>query len=180
MSHDLADAPRTEDADATPSGVLAFTDIVGFTEFTANEGDERALELLDIQSEAVRAHLDREDRIVKELGDGLLVWFDDANRAIRKVLAIQARLRDTADARSVPLWVRAGLHWGCPTPRGDDLIGHDVNLASRVSDQAGAGEVLVTEPLLRAAGDLSGVRVAPLGPIEMKGIPDPVWLYRVS
>ena len=163
----------------TTTGVIGFTDIVGFTEFTAIQGDGRASELLDLQLQAVLCHLGEDDRVVKELGDGLMLWFSDAGGAIKQALAIQNDLAAAASSHDVPLWVRIGLHWGRPTERGDDLIGHDVNLASRVSDQAGPAEVLVTEELLRAAGTLDDVSAEPLGPVQMKGIPDPVWLWRM-
>jgi adenylate cyclase len=161
-------------------GAIGFSDIVGFTEFTAAEGDERAIAVLDLQTKIVTRHLGSGDRVVKELGDGLLLWFEDAASAVESVVAMQADLREAASNSEIPVWIRIGLHWGCPTERGDDLIGHDVNLASRVSDQAGPGEVVLTEPLLRAAGALENVTIAPLGPIRMKGIPDPVWLYRAG
>lgn len=168
------------DPEARTAGVIGFTDIVGFTEFTATQGDARALQLLDFHLRAVTAHLGPDDRVVKELGDGLLVWFADPGDAIGRVLAIQADLALIARQHEVPLWVRVGLHWGCPTPRGSDIVGHDVNLASRVSGQAGPGEVLITEPMLEKSGPVDGVDIAALGPIEMKGIPEPVWLYRAS
>ena len=81
----------------------------------------------------------------------------------------------------MPLWVRVGMHWGCPTRRGDDLVGHDVNLAARIVDVAGPGEVLVSEPvreLVRRAG--TALRLDELGPVVMKGIPDAVPLYRAA
>ena len=59
-------------------GAIVFTDIVGFTEFTAVEGDEQALELLRTQEQLVNDVLPTDARVVKELGDGLLLWFPDA------------------------------------------------------------------------------------------------------
>jgi len=161
-------------------GVVGFSDIVGFTEFTAEQGDERALRVLDTNQSITSQNLGPKDRIVKELGDGLLLWFEDPCAALAAAVAMQDDLAKAAAESGAPLWVRIGLHWGCPTERGDDLIGHDVNLASRVSDQAGPGEILITEALANRVGQIEGVEISPLGPIEMKGIPTPVWLYRVS
>ena len=58
-------------------------------------------------------------------------------------------------------------------PRGDDFVGNVVNLAARIVDLAGAGEVLVSEALLDSAGDLSDldVHVHELGPVFVKGVP---------
>ena len=53
----------------------------------------------------------------------------------------------------MPLWVRAGLHWGRPSSRGDDLVGHDVNVAARIVDVAAPGELLCSGSMLTAAAD---------------------------
>src|SRR5262249_1116351 len=128
----------------TTDGVIVFTDIVGFTELTDTHGDDVAIELLEKQEALVRAALPPNSRVVKELGDGLLLWFDDACAALRTCLALQETFEDET-AEPLPLWVRMGLHWGSPRRRGDDIIGRDVNLASRIADLAAPGEVLLSE-----------------------------------
>lgn len=164
----------------TPAGAVVFTDIVGFTEFTAHHGDDEALALLDRQEKVVRATLPDDARVVKELGDGLLLWFPEAVGALGACLALSERFEEEA-ATDVPLWVRVGMHWGCPTRRGDDLVGHDVNLAARIVDVAGPGEVLVSEPVREQVhGRVQGLRLDELGPVVMKGIPDAVPLYRAG
>ena len=79
-------------------------------------------------------------------------------------------------------FVRVGAHWGSPRRRGDDFVGNVVNLAARIVDLAGAGEVLVSEALLAEAGDLGALDAAAdeLGPVFVKGVPDPVALYRLE
>lgn len=163
-----------------PAGAVVFTDIVGFTEFTAQHGDDEALALLDRQDKVVRAALPEGARVVKELGDGLLLWFPEAVSALGACLALSERFEEEA-ATDVPLWVRVGMHWGCPTRRGDDLVGHDVNLAARIVDVAGPGELLVSEPVRQLVhGRVDGLRLDELGPVVMKGIPDAVPLYRAA
>ena len=162
-----------------PEAAVAFTDIVGFTEFTADRGDEGALAVLDIQDEIVRETLPDGGRIVKALGDGLMLWFADAVTALLVCLELRDRFEQAA-TDEVPLWVRMGMHWGCPTARGDDLVGHDVNLAARIVDVAGPGELLVSEHVCKAVDELPGLRLEELGPVVMKGIPDPVGLFRAT
>ena len=130
------------------TGAVAFTDICGFTEFTAVRGDRDALLLLGTQERLVRRCLPDGARVVKELGDGLLLWFPDAAAALTTTLVLQDEFESESAATELPLWVRIGLHWGTPTKRGEDLIGHDVNIASRVADVAGPTEVVVTDQLL--------------------------------
>ena len=160
-------------------GTLVFTDIVGFTEYTALRGDEGALALLSLQDRLVQDALPPNARVVKELGDGLLLWFQDPRAALDTTLRLQQRFEEESAQTDLPLWVRIGMHWGCPTVRGDDLVGHDVNVASRVVDVAGPGEVLLSEATLTEIGDgLSDVTFEELGPVVMKGLPEPVRLYR--
>ncbi len=160
-------------------GTVVFTDIVGFTEFTALRGDEEALTLLSTQERLVREALPPDARIVKELGDGLLLWFPDACTALDTSLRLQERFEQESNESTLPIWVRVGIHSGRQTRRGDDLVGHDVNVASRVVNVAGPGEVLLSDATRSEINDdLPGVCFEELGPVVMKGIPDPVRLYR--
>src|SRR5205823_3426758 len=96
---------------APVAGAVVFTDIVGFTEFTAERGDEEALQLLDLQESVVREVLPEDARIVKDLGDGLLLFFPDACTALLTCLRLQERFEEVAADPALPLWVRMGLHW---------------------------------------------------------------------
>jgi adenylate cyclase len=167
---DLTDGP----------GAVVFTDIVDFVRYNAEHGDDAAVELLEQQVGLVRDLLPSCGRIVKELGDGLLLWVPDAYAALDTCLALQAKVaeRQSGDDPTV----RIGAHWGSPRRRGDDFVGNVVNLAARIVDLADSGEVLVSEALLEAAGDLSPLQAHAheLGPVYVKGVPDPVPLYRVE
>jgi adenylate cyclase len=186
-------------------GAIVFTDIVGFTALTDAHGDDVALALLERQERMVRAALPDAARVVKELGDGLLLWFDDPREAIDTCLRLQREfdaVNDAADAANngdgdraigaragdigrighvdeVPLWVRMGVHWGCPRKRGDDIVGRDVNLAARIVDLAGPGEVLCSEATADVIGARPGVGFEPLGPVFVRGISEPVPIVRV-
>jgi len=162
-------------------GTIMFTDIVGFTEFNALRGDSEAIQLLSLQERIVKEELAGDSRIVKELGDGLMVWFADACDAIDTGLRLQERFEEEAWNSDTPLWVRIGLHHGQQTRRGQDLLGHDVNVASRIMNFADSGEVLASEATIQQAdARLPGVEFERLGPVVMKGIPTPVNLFRVE
>ncbi len=168
-------------ATAVTQGTVVFTDIVGFTEYTALRGDEGALALLAVQERVVRELLPSASRLVKELGDGLLLWFADACQALDTSLRLQERFEVESRSALLPLWVRIGVHSGRQSRRGEDLVGHDVNLAARVVDAAGPGEVLLSQATLdQAAGNLPDVCFEEIGPVVMKGIPGPVRLYRAT
>jgi adenylate cyclase len=162
-----------------PEGAIVFTDIVGFTEFTALQGDEAALKLLASQDRVVEEIIGQDGRVVKSLGDGLLLWFDDAGKAVNAALTLQSRFEEESFEENLPLWVRIGVHFGRPARRGEDLIGHDVNVAARIVDLAAPGEVLVSEACTNRVGSKAGeVEFEEVGPVMMKGIPEPVSIYR--
>ncbi|MEX2226220.1 MAG: adenylate/guanylate cyclase domain-containing protein [Dehalococcoidia bacterium] len=163
------------------AGTVMFTDIVGFTEFTAARGDGDAVALLARQEAIVREELSDSGRIVKELGDGLMLWFDDACDAIETGLRLQERFETETSDEDLALWVRIGMHTGRQSRRGTDLVGHDVNVASRIVNLASSGEVLASESTVKGAeGRLSGVQLEQLGPVVMKGIPAPINLFRAE
>ncbi len=166
-----ADAPAV-------TGVVMFCDIAGFTEFTHSEGDAAALALLDQFETIVRTALPSNARLVKSLGDGVLIFVDGPDAAVRCALEQQQRFADATTAES-PLWVRIGAHFGSPLVRGDDLVGHDVNLTSRVAAQAFPGEIVVTDALV-AVIDASAFSIAEIGPVFVKGVDDALRLFRVD
>jgi class 3 adenylate cyclase len=163
-------------------GAVVFTDLVGFTEFTDALGDAAAVDLIERQLAVVGEAIGAagEGRIVKEIGDGLMLWFPSATVALEAARSIRDGLC-RARGEGFPLAIRIGVHAGKAVQRGDDLVGHMVNVASRIADAAGPDEVLVSEDVLRAAS-LSGDRSTsqPIGAVYVKGIAAPVWLARLS
>jgi class 3 adenylate cyclase len=161
----------------TATGTIVFTDIVGFTQLTDAHGDDLALSLLERQERVVRDSIEGCGRVMKELGDGLMLWFDDARDAVVVCLRMQTAFEsDSSD--DIPLWVRMGLHWGCPRRRGEDIVGHDVNLAARIVDLAGPGEVLCSQATVDAAGDIDGIEFESLGPVFVRGVAEAVPIAR--
>ena len=171
--------PAAQSPPATVTGAVVFTDIVSFTEFTAIEGDEAANTLLTAQEEIVNDVLPADARLVKELGDGLMLWFPDAESALEICLTLLKRFEDYSSSTLQPLWVRMGIHWGRQTQRRDDLIGHDVNLAARIADQAGPSELLLSDDTVRQINQPTS-NFEEIGLVVMKGIPEPVRLFRAT
>lgn len=163
----------------TVEGAIAFTDLSGFTEFCAIKGDEAAVELISMHEQMLRSEIGRRGRIVKNLGDGFLLFFGDPGDAVRAALALQDTFEDASFNGDFPLWVRIGIHFGTPVRHGRDLVGHDVNVAARIVDLAAPGEVLVSEACTgRMARRLPDISFEEVGPVIMKGIPEAVTLYR--
>jgi adenylate cyclase len=77
------------------------------------------------------------------------------------------------DAAS-PLRLRAGVHVGDVVVRRDDVVGHVVNVAARVTELAKGGQVLVTGDVRAAVGDLHGVRFGRARRRRFHGVDEPV------
>jgi class 3 adenylate cyclase len=166
---------------AVDTAAIVFTDLVGFTAYNDAHGDRAAVEVLDRQSSLVEAGLAGRGRIVKELGDGLMLWFDSGSSGVEASCDILAAVAGARDTTAFPLAVRMGMHLGAVVERGDDYVGQTVNIAARVVDLAGPGELLVTEQVVRSLdgnGRLGAFRA--VGPARVKGVGSPIWLHRLD
>ncbi|MDX6664037.1 MAG: hypothetical protein QOG68_243 [Solirubrobacteraceae bacterium] len=158
---------------------IVFTDLVGFSSWALEVGDEAALELLREVGEGVeQAFFDGGGRIVKRLGDGVMAVFDDPGAAIGATLRAQETLAGVEVAGYRPR-MRAGVHHGRPRKVGADYLGVDVNVAARVAEQAGAGEVLVSEPTWERIED-TGLRGGRSKRLKAEGAPRDLRVLAVS
>ncbi|MEY2419271.1 MAG: adenylate cyclase [Actinomycetota bacterium] len=126
---------------------VAFTDLEGFTRFTERNGDEVASHLIVEHHRTVGPIVrGRGGRIVKRIGDGLLLTFPEPEAGVLACLELVA-------TPPSPLRLRAGLHMGDVVVTRDDVVGHVVNVAARVTESAKGGEVVVTGDIRDAVGD---------------------------
>ena len=124
---------------------LLFTDLVGFSSWALEAGDEAAFELLrEVGGGVERAVAAHDGRVVKRLGDGLMASFLEPEGAVEAALDAHYAVA-TVDVDGHRPRLRAGAHLGRPRRIGGDYLGIDVNIAARVADGAGPGEVLVSE-----------------------------------
>lgn len=154
-----------------------FADLAGFTALTEAHGDEDAADLIASFCAEVRPMLpDHRADEVKTIGDELMIRTDSAAEAVRLALRI---VGEVGGRHGFPA-VRAGLNTGPAVARGNDWFGATVNVASRVSREAAAGEVLLTEASRQAAlPELEGIELAPRGSAEFKNVRQPVQLWSV-
>jgi adenylate cyclase len=149
---------------------ILFTDLVKFSPWALEAGDEAALELLRqvaaIEDEATSDHA---GSLVKRMGDGSMSVFSDARDAV--LAALQARERmGGVEVRGYTPVLRAGVHLGRPRRVGTDYLGVDVNIAARVGECAKGGEVLVSEPA-RAALEEGKFRFGRMRRLRETGTP---------
>ncbi|HEX6423626.1 MAG TPA: DUF1707 domain-containing protein [Acidimicrobiales bacterium] len=166
-----------------PSGTLTMmvTDIAGSTGLAERLGDRRWAEVLRGHDAVVREQVASQGGTeVKAQGDGFLVVFPSARRAILAAIGVQRALHRHRDERlDEPLTVRIGLHTGEIVERDGDVYGQHVIVASRLTDQAAPGEIVVsalTRDLTASGGDLS---FGPGHEVRLKGLSQAWRVHRV-
>jgi class 3 adenylate cyclase len=133
---------------ANPEVTLVFTDLVGFSTWSLQAGDEAALTLLRQVARAVEPPLlDAGGHIVKRMGDGIMAVFRSPTVALRAVLAAKEALKGVEVAGYTPR-MRVGIHTGRPQRMAADWLGVDVNIAARVMERATKGGVMVSSSTL--------------------------------
>lgn len=154
---------------------MCFLDISGYTRLTQERGDAAAAELAGRLGQIVqRTSIQHGGRPVKWLGDGVMLHFPNPGRA---VVAALDMVQAVADAGLPPAHV--GLHAGPVIFQEGDYYGSTVNLASRISDQAGPGQVLVSQTVIDAAADADAT-FTKVGDVELKGVAGAMPLFEAS
>ncbi len=153
---------------------FAFVDLCGFTDFVDDRGDDWAVQELQILRAAVREVTPLFGvRVEKWLGDGLMLVGVDSEPLVGAALAIEQR-----HSRAGRLELRGGIASGAVILlEGDDYVGRAVNLASRLCDIAGPGQ------LLAAVDDLDlpeWVVATEQDPVVVKGMADAVAVVALS
>jgi adenylate cyclase len=138
----LSEAQRRRRGNADVA--ILFTDLVGFSDWALDAGDEAALEVLrqvgDAEQKAISSN---KGAVVKRLGDGAMAVFSDAEQAVKAAFESQ-RMISKIKVEGYRPEQRAGVHRGTPRKVKGDFLGVDVNIAARVGDAASGGEVLVS------------------------------------
>jgi adenylate cyclase len=138
----LSEAQRRRRGNADVA--ILFTDLVGFSDWALQAGDEAALDVLrqvgDAEQKAVSSN---KGAVVKRLGDGAMAVFSEAEQAVRAALESQGTV-SKIEVEGYRPKQRAGVHRGTPRKVKGDFLGVDVNIAARVGDAAEADEVLVS------------------------------------
>jgi adenylate cyclase len=139
-------------AAADGSVTIMFSDIEGSTELNHRLGDRGWVQLLAkhdrILTKAIQAH---SGHVIKTQGDGFMVAFAEASQAVAAAFDIERALERISSGKLADVRVRIGAHRGSAVHRDGDLFGRNVAFAARVAAQAGGGEVLVSDAVLKAA-----------------------------
>ena len=172
------DLSETTGADGTVT--LVFTDIVDSTVLTARLGDRTWMETVRRHHHVIRETVGRHGgRVVETQGDGSMLAFASARRAVICAKDIQHSISNAFADASPPIRVRIGIHTGDVVQEADRFYGTTVNYAARVASHAFGGEVLVSSLVHDLVGD-SGVSFLGSRDVELKGLEGTYRLYAVA
>ena len=159
---------------------IVFTDLVEFSEWALEAGDDAAVTLLRDVSEAIEPPVEqRGGEVVKRLGDGMMAVFDDPRTALAAVVDARSRLAQV-EARGYDPRIRAGIHVGRPRCIGGDYIGVDVNVAARLAEEASGDEILMSDRACSEIPDDAVQSRRRKRRFKVKGVPRDLAAYSVE
>ncbi len=175
---DAASLARHSDEQGTVT--IFFTDIEGSTALAQRLGDNPYHALLTEHNRILREQLARHGgHEVKAVGDGFMVAFASAARALSSAVDIQRAFAQHNESAGEPINVRIGLNTGESIEDAGDYFGTAVTLAARIADKAKGGQILVSEVVRTVVGSLAGVEFRDAGRKQLKGIKGRQRLYEV-
>jgi class 3 adenylate cyclase len=152
---------------------IVLSDLTGYTALSARDEKQAMLVAALLQRQAALQCEAHGGRIVKTMGDAVLLAFEDAASAAKALAGLHREYPPAALALGLEqLPVHSGAHFGEVTITGDgDVFGQTVNIAARLQGLAAPGQAVVSDAFSRAAA-IAGTRR--LGPRSLKNVPDPV------
>jgi adenylate cyclase len=171
METDLAESSSEE---GRVRVAIVFADLAGYARLTVERGDEEALAAVERFVAAVERTLPADARVIKTLGDEVMVVGPDAGALVRWAVGLGAAI---APGDPPP---RIGMHYGDALYRDGDYYGREINQAARVVARAGGGEVLVTRPVVDVAAGFDSVKFERIGEVGLKGFSEPTELFIAS
>lgn len=154
---------------------VQFSDLRGFSSFTAQHGDEKAFKIARTFVDLVGTKVNEYGgRLLKTYGDGVMTSFDNAEQAVRCAAEMQKTLSSTyagGDDESV-ISAGIGLTWGTAIQTDGDLFGHSVNLAKRLADEAKGGQIVASSSVVDVTAALQEYSFRDIGERNLKGVGD--------
>jgi adenylate cyclase len=162
---------------------IVVADVVGYSRLMGRDESGTVARLRRTREQRLSPILSRRGgRIVKLMGDGVIIEFASAVEALSAAIEFQRAMAD--DNRNEPaetaLLFRLGLHLGDLIVEGEDLYGEGVNVAARLEAEAPAGGIVVSGAARDFVGGRVKARFADMGELALKNIERPVRAWRVE
>ncbi len=158
-------------------------DLVGYSRLMAADEEGTISRLRDARTYVIDpATMDGGGRIVKTMGDGLLVDFPSPVLAARAALLMQRNLisREAPQGEDRRLRFRIGIHLGDVVIDGDDILGDCVNITARLETIAPAGGICISRAIYDQVHGKIEAGLTWLGPQSVKNIPEPIDVWQVE
>ncbi|MBA4265387.1 MAG: adenylate/guanylate cyclase domain-containing protein [Comamonadaceae bacterium] len=162
---------------------IAFVDLTGSVSVFETLGNERATRAVTKLTQWIGSvGIDNGGKVVKMLGDGVLLSFANNRMAVETMTQIQQEhaQRVAQWPSRLKLMMQIGMARGQVVQVDGDCFGDAVNVASRLSDLAGPEQILATDTVIRKLGARHGVRSRSLGPMRIKGRAEPCEVFRIE
>lgn len=156
-------------------GAVVFADLAGYTALTEAHGDDGAADVALRFFDLATALLSAEARIVKTIGDAVMVVAPDPQDGLHLGLAL---LRAVDREPHFP-GVRVGVHYGPIVERNGDVYGATVNVAARLTAHAHVGQLLTSAAIATLIGEHAHLTTTALGATWLKNVGEPVEVYSV-
>lgn len=169
--------------DATMRDIaVLFTDVVGSTTFFKIHGDIRGREMLRTHHRMAVAIVEAYGgRLIKEVGDSVLVYFPNTVDALNAAIKIQQKFlfHNIESIEEDQIHVRVGLHHGRVIMEDKDIYGDVVNVAAKLTNLAGADQIFVSHEIYEATNHLPSVQFESIDFWKMEKVPDGLKIYKV-
>jgi class 3 adenylate cyclase len=151
---------------------IVFSDIESSTQRATSMGDAAWMKVLSAHNEIIKRHVDAwQGTIVKNQGDGFMLTFGGARRALRAMIGVQQDLQQFAeDNPDQGVRVRVGVHTGEVIAEDGDIFGKHVMLAARVGGLAEGGQILLSSLVREIAGARGDLAFGDPAVVALKGI----------
>jgi adenylate cyclase len=159
---------------------ILFADVSGSTQLYEKLGDKPAAKAIEACLNELRGIVEqRQGRVVKTIGDELMVVFGQAAAAFQAATEMQQRVTALAPFDGVKLAIRIGFHFGPVLEDKGDFWGDGVNTAARLAGLAKAGQVLTSSVTVNTLPPTQRGGLRDLDAISVKGKQDAVHVYEV-
>jgi len=153
---------------------IMFTDIVGYTALMGKD-EVRAFEVLQKNREIHTILIEKHHgKLIKEIGDGILVSFNSSSDAVRCALEIQT------ESKIENISLKIGIHEGEMVFEGGDVHGDGVNIASRLQDITETGAITISDVVFRNVKNKPGIYTTYIGEKSLKNVDEPIKAFRVT
>jgi class 3 adenylate cyclase/YHS domain-containing protein len=165
-----------QDAGARQVGAVVFADLAGYTALTEAHGDDGAADVALRFFELATSQLRGDARIIKTIGDAVMVVASEAEHALEMGLAL---LRAVEVEPQFP-GVRVGLHYGPVVERNGDIFGATVNVAARLTAHAHVGQLLTSAAIATRVEQHAHLTTVALGATLLKNVAEPIEVYSIA